>query len=110
MPSFRIENYRLQQLSLSAFAEGTRTRIALYDDSGNYVIRAGFRKGNPLPPNSSHNGIYYLYFAWDEYLPLVDMLRNEKPIYALVSDSLDWGMIYTGSEPIGEEEVDELLD
>jgi len=108
MPSFKIENYTLQQLCRSASTNGTRGVIRFHDDSGDLVIYAQFWKGATLPPIRVHNGIYYLYFAWDEYLPMVDMLRNEKPIYATVADSLTWGFITTREEPVGEDEMAEL--
>ncbi|MDJ0841979.1 MAG: hypothetical protein QNK37_36080 [Acidobacteriota bacterium] len=42
---------------------------------------------------------------WDQYPVYMDMLRHEKPVYAyLNSDRPDLNGIYTGQEPIGEEE------
>lgn len=108
MPSFEIENYSLAQFNRSASTNGTRAVIRFYDATDNLVIYAQFWKGDTLLPNRLHNGVYYLYFAWDEYLPMVDMLRNEKPIYGAIADSLTWGYITTRREPIGEAEIDEL--
>ena len=42
---------------------------------------------------------------WDQYPVYVDLLRNEKPVYAFMdSDRPISNRIYTGKEPIGEEE------
>ena len=42
---------------------------------------------------------------WDQFPVYVDLLRNEKPIYAyLNSDRPISNRIYTGQEPVGEEE------
>ncbi len=36
----------------------------------------------------------------------IDILRNEKPVFAYVSsDHPDWNRIFTGSEPVGEGEI-----
>lgn len=42
---------------------------------------------------------------WDQFPVYVDLLRNEKPIYAyLDSDKPISNCVYTGQEPVGEAE------
>jgi hypothetical protein len=42
---------------------------------------------------------------WDQFPVYVDLLRNEKPIYAyLNSNTPISNRVYTGQEPVGEEE------
>ena len=46
-----------------------------------------------------------VFLPTDAMPPFVDMLRNEKPIYAyLNSDRPIANRVYTGQEPVGEEE------
>jgi hypothetical protein len=48
-------------------------------------------------------GVIYLPFK--DMPPFVDMLRNEKPIYAyLNSERPEWNQLNTSAEPVGEAE------
>src|SRR5687767_7514880 len=39
----------------------------------------------------------------EHYLWYMDLLRNEKPVFAQVnSDTPEWNRLFTGSEPVGE--------
>lgn len=41
----------------------------------------------------------------DQYPWYLDILRNEKPVYAYISeDHPDWNRLFTGAEPVGEGE------
>jgi hypothetical protein len=45
------------------------------------------------------------YLPAEEYPWYVDLLRNEKPVYATLNpDKPDWNRIHTGREPVGEAE------
>ena len=46
--------------------------------------------------------VYYWMNAWD---PIVDMLRNEDSTGFYFQDNNYTAMVYTGDEPVGEEET-----
>ena len=57
-----------------------------------------------LPENhyDKRNKLVYLRYPMSMYPNVIDLLRNEKPIYFSYSESLKMGHIRTGKEPIGE--------
>lgn len=59
-----------------------------------------------LPDNRKRSGqnqfdIYYPMSCWSGVL---DVLRNESPVYFNYNDTSNAAQIYTGREPVGEEE------
>ena len=74
--------------------------------SGEYVGYAGIIKdGTPLPGNVQWpNGLLNIYFHEAEFVPVLDTLRNEKPMYVKFNTDLKWGSVGTGKEPVGEQE------
>jgi hypothetical protein len=51
------------------------------------------------------NKVGAIFLPFREMAPFVDLVRNEKPIYAyLNSDTPQWNSLKTGQEPVGEEE------
>ena len=52
------------------------------------------------------NKVGAIFLPFKEMPPFVDLLRNEKPIYAyLNSDKPEWNYVRSGPEPVGEEEL-----
>jgi len=49
-------------------------------------------------------GRYSLRFTFDQFLPVLDMLRNEKPIFVVDQSGDRVAALSTSPEPIGEEE------
>jgi hypothetical protein len=45
-----------------------------------------------------------IYFHEAEFVPLLDTLRNERPMYVKYNTDLKWGSVGTGKEPVGEQE------
>ena len=59
----------------------------------------------PKPVYIVKNRVGAIFLPFKEMGPFVDLVRNEKPIYAyLNSDRPDWNNLSTSKEPIGEEE------
>lgn len=61
----------------------------------------------PLPAAQIAPGLMsaVAYMRWSACMPLIDMLRNEKPIRVQLNDSPPgYVLIGTGLEPIGENE------
>jgi hypothetical protein len=61
---------------------------------------------NPLPTvQKSDDNQFMLYYQYKDMTAIIDMLRNEGPIYFIhVPDGKNNSRLSTGSEPIGEGE------
>jgi hypothetical protein len=60
-----------------------------------------------LPENRKRPGqnILEVHYHMSSWAAILDVLRNESPVYFNFSDSSNAAQIYTGREPIGEEET-----
>ena len=59
----------------------------------------------PDPVYVIKNKVGAIFLPFDEMPLFVDLVRNERPIYAyLNSDKPQWNNLKTSSEPVGEEE------
>ena len=59
----------------------------------------------PLPlATKSSTGIYTLYYRMRDLPTIVDLLRNEKPVFLHFADGIN-ARLSTGEEPVGEGEV-----
>ncbi len=78
--------------------------ILFYGDAG-YLGGAFFSNSDePLKPAEKFpNGVYGLYYRCADLPVLIDMLRNEKPVYLIFSDGNN-SRISTFQEPVGEGE------
>lgn len=60
----------------------------------------------PDPVYIIQNKVGAIFLPFDQMPLFVDLVRNEKPIYAyLNSDRPDWNSLKTSLEPVGEEET-----
>lgn len=85
-----------------------RIIIKCYHDE-DFVLQANFYPdGMSLPENyhDVNSKLVYLRYHVSMYANIIDILRNEKPIYFSFSDKSKLGYIRTGKEPIGEGEND----
>ncbi len=78
--------------------------ILLYGDGG-YIGGAFFSNSpDPLKPAEKFpSGVYGLYYHYADLPVIIDMLRNEKPVYLIYSDGNN-SRISTSQEPVGEGE------
>ena len=60
-----------------------------------------------LPDNRKRSGqkIFDVYYPMSSWGAVLDVLRNESPVYFNYSDSSNAAQIYTDREPVGEEET-----
>ena len=81
--------------------------VYFYEPSGTYIGYAGIIKtGAPLPGNVQWpNGVLNIYFPDSQFGPMLDVLRNERPVYVKYNTDLKWGSVGTGKEPVGEQEA-----
>ena len=64
-------------------------------------------EGTALPDNRKrpHQDVFDVYYYIDDWEAILDILRNEKPVYFNYRDTNNAAQIYTGDEPVGEEEM-----
>jgi hypothetical protein len=67
-----------------------------------FLPRNSKLKDNVKLPGVKEFRIYYYIDAWDR---TIDILRNETPAYFYFNEKSQDAMIYTGDEPVGEEET-----
>ena len=61
--------------------------------------------GRPLPKSVKQNGLYFFYYHFSDLPVVVDMLRNENPIFLIyVEDNSNNCRISTTLEAVGEGE------
>lgn len=60
-----------------------------------------------LPDNRKrlNQNIFDVYYHVSFWEPVLDVLRNESPVYFNFSDTSNAAQIYTGNEPVGEGET-----
>jgi hypothetical protein len=85
-----------------------RVIVKCYHDD-DFVVQANFYPDNKALPENYHDvnsKLVYLRYHIHMYPHIIDILRNEKPIYFSYSDKSKLGYIRTGKEPVGEGEND----
>ena len=109
---FLVSRYQLKLgHEMSATWSGKRIKargiVACYGEEHRFI--AYFLTSDSLVPDPVYvvnNKVGAIFLPFKEMCPFVDMLRNEKPIYAyLNSDKPEWNSISTSMEPVGEEET-----
>ncbi len=82
--------------------------VACYGEDGSRLIVYGLHPSSPVPPAPVYNvsgNVGAVFVPFTELHNYVDIVRNEKPVYArLDSDHPDWMSLSTSQEPVGEEE------
>ena len=99
-----IKKYRC-----ALFSSGDNlAKVSLYDSQNKNFATVYFKADSKVLPKASQDasGKYRLYFKQSRLAALIDLLRNEKPIYLhFWQSSQNNTHIATGREPIGEEEA-----
>lgn len=98
-----IKNYHVLFYGSPAGYQTNRAQIALYD--ANNKTAAFLRFNDPgmfFESDSQSGGIIRMYLPSAMFQNVLDVLRNEKPIYIYFAQGR--GFLSTSKEPIGEEE------
>jgi hypothetical protein len=110
--TFLVGNYQVALgHAMSATWGGTTIRARGYVVcyGGDHRFIAYFLTDDSPVPNPVYvvaNKVGAIFLPFREMGPFVDLVRNEKPIYAyLNSDRPEWNNIRTSREPVGEEET-----
>ena len=80
-----------------------RALVKCYHDD-DFVVQVNFYPDGKVPENhyDKRNKLVYLRYPISMYYNIIDLLRNEKPIYFSYNPDLKLGYVRTGKEPIGE--------
>ena len=93
----------IAQIEAGAQINGIRARIVLLDDKSDTQGTLVFVESGPIPPSVTV-GSPFAYFPVARYAEVLDLLRNERPIYLGVNASNGSVTVGTASEPIGDGE------
>lgn len=109
----KFESWRIGIYQVFQYAGGFRFRgrpvkamIQLSEEGGTRHVFAYFAAGDvPVDVQTVENKII-AWFAYDQLADVVDILRNEKPIYVHFSGTADarYLSVATAEEPVGEGE------
>jgi len=106
--AIQIENYQYYIFSSRDPSNSPNTVILLYDANSTMVGSLWFVKESGTLPNAGQFGsLYLLAYSYAELATIVDMLRNERPIFLIVDpagDVVNW-RVSTFEEPVGEGEL-----
>ncbi len=97
--STEIGSYALA-MYVNASATG---HIKLWDRAGKPIGQLYFVGDDKPPESTCSEGFYRFYYRQHDYPAVVDMLRNEGPVYARWFNTS--GALTTSTEPIGEGET-----
>ncbi len=110
--TFEITSYEITVArELNGSAQGMSLRFPAYilcRGQEYHVVVYALDDSSPVPnntflPERQRGTIFIPRWQYDWFL---DMLRNEKPVYAyLNSNTPKWNSLFTGEEPVGEQEI-----
>ncbi len=100
-----IKNYAVRfQGGPDGSGLGVRAQVHLFDDKNKMVGTIDFfDEGLRLPADKNDEHIYMAMYI-SQIHPVVDILRNEKPIYMEWQDRGKNAYLGTAQEPVGEGE------
>lgn len=98
-----VASYSLLFYGSSTGYQATRAQIQLSDANGQTLAWVRFKDpGMPFEDDYEGAGIIRMHLPSDMFQSVLDVLRNEKPIYVYFAAGR--GFLGSSSEPIGEEE------
>jgi len=108
MPNMIFEEVTEYRASICSGHDKEANMVLLTANSNIYLYF--YKEGVQLPENRSpiHGGRQhvYLYFPYNHYPNMIDLLRNEKPINVFYRDDFKLGYLTTSMEPVGENEFE----
>jgi hypothetical protein len=103
--SATIDNYKVVLYGKDALAGDLVAFIHCYSTGRNVVTCEFYRDGSSLPENRYKGCRVGLVYPWSRFSAVLDVLRNEKPVYFGFILSTKVGYVSTRSEPVGEGEA-----
>jgi hypothetical protein len=109
MSEFQFKKMIEEYVIISRFGqmEGEQFEVRLRT-SGEWIAFLNFRHpaANEIPNHRNSQGIPELFAPPEQVAGVIDMLRNEKPVWFTLYDDPLQGWLSTGVEEIGEHERD----
>ena len=109
MPNMIFEQVTEYKASICSGSDKEANIVLLTANSNIYLYF--YKEGVQLRENRSsiHGGRQhvYLYFHYNHYPNMIDLLRNEKPINVFYRDDFKLGYLTTSMEPVGENEFED---
>lgn len=105
MPNFissPIEKYKVVVYGKDATGGNLAAYIHCYHNGKNVMTCEFYEDGSTLPENRNAGGRVGLAYPWSRFDEVMDVLRNEKPLYFGFIESTKVGYISTQEEPVGE--------
>ena len=105
MPNFvssPIDNYKAVLYGEDTTDSDLVAYIHCYYKGKNVVSCEFYQEGASLPDNRNKGGRVSLMYPWRRLYTMMDVLRNEKPLYFGFIESTKVGYIATHQEPVGE--------
>lgn len=101
-----VEIKKYKYYTFSSRDSSIANSVVLFYGPSGYIGAAFFSNSDqPLKPAEKFpSGVYGLYYSYADFAPIIDMLRNEKPIY-LIYNGAQNTRISTTAEPVGEGEI-----
>lgn len=84
-----------------------RIQVQLYQGD-DYVGTLDFRDADPIPDNELSGDFIRLSFQKNDFSNVIDLIRNEGPLFAWINPkNLIGGIATSENEPVGEGEEDD---
>jgi hypothetical protein len=102
-----VIKFEVATYSISAYAgQDKPVHVYMNDDTGRYRGYIAFHEGTISADGFvvHGNGIINAFMPMSKLPTMLDVLRNEKPVYFNVNEQYKWASLSTGAEPTGEEE------
>lgn len=101
-----ITSYSYLNYASRSGSSDTQAVVVINGEAGFLGYVNFLTDGCVLPKSVKTSGLYFLYYHFSALPVIVDMLRNEKPIYLVFQDSPNnTCRISTSIETVGEGEV-----
>jgi hypothetical protein len=100
--SSAIDKYKVVLYGQDATSGDLVAFIHCYHGGKNVMSCEFYRDGSALPQNRYKGGRVGLVYPWSRFGAVLDVLRNEKPLYYGFIMSTKVGYVATHQEPVGE--------
>lgn len=97
-----IDKYKVVLYGKDATGGDLVAFIHCYHNNKNVMSCEFYRDGSTLPENRHKGGRVGLTYHWSHLEAILDVLRNEKPLYFGFIESTKVGYVSTQREPTGE--------
>jgi hypothetical protein len=101
-----IKSYSYLNYASRSGSNDTQAVLVINGETGFLGYVNFLTDGCALPKSVKTSGLYFLYYHFNALPVIIDMLRNEKPIYLVFQDSTNnTCRISTSIEMVGEGEI-----